>query len=90
LDPSPRAGEHEDGRREGEYCDTGDDYIHSAEDTGAFDYAGRVPVALGLVAGVAVVVLAVAFDASWLLTTALIVFLVGWLAFAIRDRRRAT
>jgi hypothetical protein len=49
-----------------------------------------VPVALGLVAGIAIIVVAVALDASWLLTTALIVFLAGWLVFAIRDRRRAT
>jgi hypothetical protein len=40
--------------------------------------------------GIAVIAAAIVFDFPTLLSIALIVFAVGWLAFAIRDRRQPT
>jgi hypothetical protein len=48
-----------------------------------------MPVVLGPATGITIIVIAAVLELPWLLTTALIVFLAGWLAFAIRERGRA-
>jgi hypothetical protein len=47
----------------------------------------RLPTIAGVLVGVAVVVVMFTVGPSWILGLVFVVLLVGWLVFAIRDRK---